>query len=75
MATGGPRRFSRLSSTNVAFQVHVREDARYAILPIMQPTDIKGWTVYDTLTGTIVTHEPFVSFTDAKNWLNAERTS
>jgi hypothetical protein len=55
--------------------VHVREDARYAILPIMQPTDIKGWTVYDTLTGTIVTHEPFVSFTDAKNWLNAERTS
>jgi hypothetical protein len=64
-----PFRFSRLSSTNVAFQVHVREDSRFAILPIMPPSKVRGWTVYDVETGEIISPEPFNSFIAAKEWL------
>lgn len=66
------QRFSRLSSTNVTFQTHVRADSRYAILPVMQPSAVRAWTIYDVELGEIISPEPFSTFIDAKTWLEKE---
>jgi len=65
-------RFSRLSSTQVALQAHVRDDSRYVILPVMQPSTVRAWTIYDAMTGRIVETKPFSSFIEAKQWLDKE---
>lgn len=66
--------FVRISNPSVAWQPMVRDDSRFAILPVMPPAEIKGWTVYDSATGQVIVPPSgfFRSYVDARNWLNEE---
>lgn len=63
-------RYSRISSANVTLSAHVREDSHYVILPVMKPSTVTGWVIYDAMTGKIVSpdgHE--MTLPQAKDWL------
>lgn len=68
-----PPRYTRLTSTNVVFQVHVSEDSRYVLLPILEKSSrITGWVVYDAIDGEVYTKDddPFPTQFEARDWVN-----
>lgn len=66
----GNLRFTRISSANVALSAHVREDSHFVILPVMKPSAVTGWVVYDATTGQIVSPAgKHYTLPEAKEWL------
>lgn len=69
-STNRAHRFTRLSSSNVAFQAHVRDDSRFVLLPVMHPSEISHWVVFDAVSGRLAADgTQFRSFAEAKNWV------
>ncbi len=69
-------RFLRINNPAVTLSPLVRDDSRYVILPILDPTAVKGWTIYDSRTGQMLTRKgnrrPFDNYTDARDFLMKE---
>ena len=63
------RHYTRITSTNVAFQTHVAKDSEFALLPVMEKTTIKGWRVYHTPSGTFADERVFDSVPEATQWI------
>lgn len=71
-------RFTRLGSSNVLFQAHAAEDSAYVLLPVLErDVAIKGWRIYDTVSGELIDRGPGVPHDgvwdvlhEAREWLN-----
>lgn len=63
-------RFTRVSSGQVTFQAHASDDSRFVLLPVMSPSQIQGWKIYDSSAGQLLSDTLYPNLLDAKAVLN-----